>query len=721
MTRDREERAPASRTLKTYAFLAQASQGKADLLSGLAPLFRPIAKANSGKRFDAKIVSEAVATIYGFRIHPWALEDFAPRLAEAGVLRRIKTSAVTHDFVFADIAEEFVQLAESDVDAVIGKFIAYAQPILAEHQQVATNADLEQALLSALTSFAFIESLIRPEKPVGPGAKTLSIRGREPREAGGALPDTKAWLEVLCAGFILHVFRSDRPTYDLLTQIVSGALITEVVLEFQAPSVPIDLKQLTVVLDSPFLMSLLDLGTSEAHQFAREVVRQLREHGARIATFRHCGDEIGDNLKAVMGATRDGAGHGTTARRLRTAAFAAYATAVRNDPHGRLINAGVEIVELLATERWFQNFTQDDEDSLAQALGHYENPLARARDAASLAAVVRFRKGQRPRMARIDTCGFVFVTENPRVVTTAKRWLGQRDLYREGEVPPAITDRYLAGLLWALFGGKAGELAPKLLLSNCAAALEPQSDLLQKMHEFLSDVSPEQAEYFTALMTTERAAQHLVEITLGESEFLTRENAEGVLQRLRDTLVERERGEAEAERQLLARQHQEQVARLEQDSEILKDQLRDIEAARMHDAAQKAELSRTVEQLAAQVAEQAKVAAEEQRQRRVKVVARVVVGRRKVHFAFAAAVASAVVVAGVASSAAVLGEWTWLGWAATAVLAFFGFWKIPDLLFGGLITSLDQRRYARLCGEEGIALHDDKFVVDLEAGTVRHR
>ena len=132
-------------------------------------------------------------------------------------------------------------------------------------------------------------------------------------------------------------------------------------------------------------MSLLDLGTAEAYEFAKDVVGQLKEHGARVATFRHCAEEIRDNLKAVMGATRDGIGRGPTARRLKNPAFAAYAGAIHSDPETRLNSAGIRIVELLATERWYQNFTQQDEVDLADALGHYENPVARTRDASSVA------------------------------------------------------------------------------------------------------------------------------------------------------------------------------------------------------------------------------------------------------------------------------------------------------------------------------------------------
>jgi hypothetical protein len=153
----------ASRTLAPYAFLSHATHGQADLLGGLAPLFRPIAKANAGKRFNPTEFAASVANLYGFKIHPWALEDFALRLAEAGVLTRVSTSVVTHDYLYASITEEFTQLSERDIAAFIGRFIGYARPLLEEAKVAATDQELERVLSAALTKLEFIEVLLRPE------------------------------------------------------------------------------------------------------------------------------------------------------------------------------------------------------------------------------------------------------------------------------------------------------------------------------------------------------------------------------------------------------------------------------------------------------------------------------------------------------------------------------------------------------------------------------
>ncbi len=718
MTSPRDQDTGASRTLTAYAFLAQSTHGEADLLRGLAPLFRPIAKANAGKRFEPHTFAIAAAELYGFKMHPWALEDFAPRLAEAGILKKIVTSSGTHDYLYADVADEFVQLSEDDVSRVIQEFIAYAKPLLAESQVETTDDELEAALLAALTNLEFIDVLLKPDKPITSSGRSLLSVARSTPTPVDPTSANRARLDVLCAGFILHAYRTNRNTYDLLNHIVSGALITEVVLEFQSPSLPGALDQLTVVLDSPFLMSFLDLGTPESHTFARDLIEQLREHGARIGTFRHCVEEIRDNLTAVMSATQGGIGHGATARRLHAPAFSTYAGSIKSDPATRLAAAGIAVIDLLATERWFRNFTNQDEQELAEALGHYENPVARDRDAASVAAVIRFRGGVRVRMGRFDTAKFLFVTENPRLVRTATRLLERKQMYREGEAPPAITDRYLAGLLWALYGGKAKELAPKLLLANCAAALEPRSDLLTKMHRFIKDLNPDQVDYFTALMTTERASQHLMEITLGDSDFLTRENAAGVLERLTNTLTEQERALFAQEKRGIEESHAAEIGRLEESRRRTEDQLRDAETRRMSIEAERNELAEKTRALEYQTEGAVKEAEEQIRLRMARIAAEAHHRERRFYYLIAIVATALIVGAGYLTSTTIDARWTLIGWIITAICAFLGFWKIPDLLIGDRLIQMRRDYFDECCIREALDPNDLRYSVDLSTGTV---
>lgn len=91
--------APASdRPLIAYAFLAQTSYTDDDLLSALAPIFKPIAKTREGAVFDPNDFAKIVAKVFGIQVHPWVVEELAPRLERAALLKKVATSETTHQY-----------------------------------------------------------------------------------------------------------------------------------------------------------------------------------------------------------------------------------------------------------------------------------------------------------------------------------------------------------------------------------------------------------------------------------------------------------------------------------------------------------------------------------------------------------------------------------------------------------------------------------------------
>lgn len=684
MMAEKDSEDPArKRSLIAFAFLAQAKAGETDLLSGLSPIFKPIAKANQGKKFVPEDFARQVGELYGLRIHPWAIEDFAPRLERGGVLQKVQISTHVHEFVYAPVQEEFAAVSEADIANLLGSFRQFARPLLHQNQESVPDTELDEAFLRQFRDMNFLEALLRPDRPDDGNGRQRKLRLPKSKEqlAWETENEKAARLQVLCASFILHLHRTDTASYQLLLSIGSGALVSEVILDCQAPAISKQLDGLVVVLDAPFLMSLLDLSSEESHEFASAVCEELRTHSAQVVTFRHCLDELGDNLRAVVSRVREGTGFGATARRLNSGAFAAYANSILADPEKRLATAGIRVIEIPETSRTFQFFTDQDEKELFDALGYYENPLAQERDAASIASIVRLRKGQRSRMAGITAIGHIFVTENQFVVRRATRFLADKQLFRPGEVPPAITDRYLAGLLWVMYGGKAADLAPKLLLANCAAALEPRSDLIAKMLRFLHEVSPEQEKHFTALMTDERAGQHLMQLTLGDSQFLTRDNAVAILEDVKASLIEEHRTKASMEIDELRRAHDAAIRERQESNHQLTEQL-------LGASIRESELSSSLQRMKAQMSETKALLAtsvEEGRRQKLEQINAVMrrVGRYRtlmeiglsVAFASASGLLAWVASLSLSSLASVA-----IG-VATGGLALLGFWKLPSRLF----------------------------------------
>jgi hypothetical protein len=74
------------RPFTAFAFLADKLAQGGGLVSGLIPLFAPVVAPLAGKRFEAAKLSDLLADYYGMDIHPYAVEDIAPRLCEQGIL-----------------------------------------------------------------------------------------------------------------------------------------------------------------------------------------------------------------------------------------------------------------------------------------------------------------------------------------------------------------------------------------------------------------------------------------------------------------------------------------------------------------------------------------------------------------------------------------------------------------------------------------------------------
>jgi hypothetical protein len=707
------------RSLIAYAFLAQASRGEGDLLDGLAPIFKPVAKLYQGQRFDPKQFTTTLAEMYGLRISPWAAEDLAPRLERAGLLAKVGVSERAHEYVYADVKQTFDEVTEHDIAAIVQRFKEFAIPVL---QQLGTpiREDLEDGFLRELINMEFVGILLKPEQVAraSRGPATLTLGKAAEQGASNDEKAAKSRFDVLCAAFVLDTFHKDKPLYELIVRVATGALISEVILNFQDPGDHVSLSGLTVILDTPFLMSAVDLSSEESYVLASAMCEQLREHGAKLAVFSHSVDELKDNLAAVVGYVSAGGGFGATARRLRNATFHAYATAILQAPEPRLRQSEIAVIKPPASDASHQYFTGEDEQRLIGRLGYYENRVAQERDAASIAAVVRMRRNIRAKMGHFPRALYVFLTGNPWLAERSRTFMTAASIYAEDEVPPAFVDRYLAGLLWVLYGGKAGELPQHVLLANCAAVVEPRSDVIRQMHTFLEEVEPRQAEYFRALLTEERAGQYLMQLTLGDSALVTSDNALAILEQIKGSLVEEHEVRKAAEINAIKAEHQERLAREQQVADKLN---ADLLEARAKEMKSQADLGATLERVTQleTLVDHEKSARLRERQQLIEKCARQALRSTK-----RAQILLSLLVGLVAMGL------TWLSMRAAnsdgvklaaalamGLVVFLGFWKVPDLLFEGMMNRRRDNVYRKRLSFYGLESSHAQFRIDWKTGS----
>lgn len=709
------------RSLIAYAFLAQATRGEGDLLSGLAPIFKPIAKLHAGEQFDRNEFCKLVEEIYGLKVHPWAAEDIAPRLEKAGLLTRVQHFDEVHEYTYADIKEEFDAVTENDIRRVIYQFVEFATPILKQNNLPIDEQALEDGFLAQLVDMNFVSILLKPDRSKEDSRKagTLSLAKPAEQNEWERANDARAKIDVLCAAFIVHAYQNDESLYEMLMQIATGALVSEVVLNVQDPGQTVSLEGLTVILDTPFLMSVLDLSSEEAHTFAIEVCNQLREKGTQLATFSHSVAELQDNLKAVINNMRGGNGFGPTARRLNAKAFSTYANAVLANPESRLKQDSIRIISPPTSQDFFQFFTGEDQEKVRSSFGLFSNRLAQERDAESIAATIRLRRGLRVKMGRFASASYIFVTENPWIAERSQAYLQRKNLFADGEVAPAVTERYLAGLLWVMFGGKGKDLPRHLLLANCAAALEPRSDVVKQMHRFLSEIDPKQADFFHTLMTEERAGQYTMQLTLGDSALLNRDNAAVILEQVKNSLIEKLETEKQAQIAEIRTKHDAEVNSFKEAASGLQSELLSSHADRLGMQQQLRRSSERVTRLEEAVASERAVRLEERRrlvERCVRSAAKFETIVHALISAFVATLGCFITWFGLQDSQnlAIKSSSVFVVW----ILTYFGFWKIPDRVFGGGISKLRDMYYRGKLADLGLDHEVDLYEIDWESRCV---
>jgi len=707
--------AKPDRSLIAYAFLAQATRGEGGLLSGLTPIFKPIARIHAGEKFDCNEFSKIVDEIYGLKVHPWAAEEIAPRLEKAGLLNRIQHSDQVHEYVYAEIPEDFNAVTEDDIRQVIYQFVEFARPILLQNNLPIDEQALEEGFFAQLVDMNFISILLKPDRSKEDSRRDSTITLKKPADENDweQTNSARAKINVLCAAFIVNAYQKDSRLYEMILQLATGALVSEVILNVQDPGETSSLEGLTVILDTPFLMSALDLSSEEAYVFTVEICNQLREKGAQLAAYSHSIDELKDNLRAVIGSMRGGYGFGATARRLNEASFASYASAVLENPESRLKQDNVRIIPAPTSQDFFQYFSGEDQERVKASFGLFDNQVAQERDAESIAATVRLRRGLRVKMSQFARSKFIFITENPWIAERAQAYLKRKKLFDEGEVAPAVSERYLAGLLWVLFGGKGKDLPRYLLLANCAAALEPRSDVVQQMYRFLSEIDPKQAEFFRTLMTEERAGQYTMQLTLGDSALLNKGNAAVILEQVKNSLIEKHESKTNSLINEINAKHDAEILAQQKIAEDLRNELLNSQAGQLGLQQQLGQSNKQVNELAAAVEAEKAFRLKERRRQAERCIRAAAKFETAVHIlvsAFIATVGLVIAWYGLLDSQklAIKSTSATLVW----ILTFFGFWKIPDFAFGGWMHKLRDQYYRYKLAELGLDSDADLYEVD---------
>lgn len=727
------------RALIAYAFLAYTKSDPADLTSGLAPMFAPIARELKGEPFSADVFADKLSEFYGIKIHPWAVDDLTPRLEACGILRRVPFSESTVAYVYATPSEARYgdDVTEAQVRSLLSDFSTFACDQFNSHGVVISASEAEKVFLEYLviTDLSSIRS--RSSTPAKK-PEILTLRKSEGGQDDSAAAKRNQLLTV-CASYILNMFESKRDTYDLIVRLAHGALLAEVVLNVKDPGSKSDLRRLTVVLDAPLVMSILDVRNKESTSYARAFLDDLKAKQATVKIFSHSIEEIEYNIKSVVDHVARGQGHGATASRLCSDhSFRVYVDSLRSDIRGAVERFGIKVVDSPDTKQAYEIFSREAEGAFASDLGPYNNYQAKIRDANSVAGVLRLRRGIVMPLKSFDSAGHLFITENDRIADRSSRLVLDRKKNLPSMVPAALTDRFFAGLMWVTFGGGSEEVTRHRLLASCVSALEPNTDVITKVHEFLKGLDVQKADHFRALMTEERSGQHVMQLTLGDPLMVrSTEDASELMRKLEERYMERGRVAGEEQLQAAHQQFESKMAHLNANHEelirSLQTEAKDREEASQNEIKALREASASdsikIEQLEDALSDfrrELDSAKLRDLKRDLNLLSGIAASAQRT-YRVSEGVAYAVVVLMIVGVAVVPAMYSGLSnWAITGItvisvlLGILGFWKLPDMVFGSFAERLRENKFRSKVADHSLEGLVSECTVDWAQKTIKY-
>ncbi|PLC44669.1 hypothetical protein C0Q88_08300 [Ralstonia pickettii] len=524
----------------TFAYLLNVARpdGAISLLDGYLPILAPILHARQGKLFEPSEISEELRRAYGANVHPYALELLVPPLEKRNWLVKDQHYKVGNAATYRITSEIAVDspVEQAEVEALEARFFAVVEssfqqlgvPIPPRDVLEAEFVARLQRMPSANAQILERKSneLLRPA--AGQGKSTLSLpRDKDADEKLLQESQLTTRLNSAFSEFVRGLRESDPKAFELVGRLTAGALLAEVVLNYQVPANPQGFKGVHFYVDAPLIMDLLDFDSPERHQATKALIDGLRAAGASIRTFDHCVTEVRDNLLAALAAYKDRRAYGNIGQRLMLSTlFLQRATQVSQEVSSHIKACDISVQKVLAGATTFQYFSKDLEQELFSCIGYYNNDAARQRDAASVAGVMRLRAGHIAVRSEFSSARYFLLTRNPRLAGATENLLISRGVHGPEDMPPCMTVSTAAGLLWLSAGQEPiATFSQALLLANCAvipAAIDSVRSTLEQLA--LQGGKEELAKTFDAWSRSTRGIEVLNRATLADPTLITKEN-----------------------------------------------------------------------------------------------------------------------------------------------------------------------------------------------------
>lgn len=563
------------RALRVYAALTELKGNENDVLDALTPFFEPILALMNGKVFDPYTFSAGVRRLYRWRFTGDIASTLIPRFERKGILK--KRAQAGQDTVwivnFTDPQGDAAPPAIlSAFERIIDEFEKFPPKVTDLLSYKKSREELKDILIRFLVMMdASGEGAFAPQLgELEPGAEARALIAK--LEEGGTPLDPND--RYMCARFVQHLMKNRREFVPHLTRLSSIGLLAEVVEDFLKPTHVETRTDLTVILDAPIALDLLGCSGKALKDDIATVIAALKKIGASFIVYPISCIEMQHNLRSMLSLPPEQRRGYTHNAMIKREIGLDFVQAVANNPERALDNIGITVRQI-GMDTFPHNhryFTLEQHDDFLNSITWGNNVNAREHDATCLTLTARLREGKQN--SDVFKTRFVMVTRNTRFVGHARNYALQSRIINPLQEGPIIHARDLATTAWLRTGLGADETIPRgHLIATCDRVLQVRPEVRNALANQLALVTPERLEQLNLLLLDARSVQKLADETLNNENIVTSENAEHLLDVMREATAEELRGKHEAQLATERRAAAESLERASSEVSRLSDQL----------------------------------------------------------------------------------------------------------------------------------------------------
>lgn len=544
----------------------------------LIPFFTEANHDLVGQLFDAEKFSSAVSQRFGFSIPKLAALGLAEQLESVGLLEVVSRDGSRTVYRHASVIpenESVNPVTEAQVERVLSSFFDFCSDD--EKIKHMERSVLDAAFLHRLLNVDSMRILGRKEASISTkrSAGTLILSRTSQRD--GQVNFDELHLDYKTSQFLLDIQTNDREAFELVSDVAFASMAAEAIAVFQEPAdANVPLSGLTVYLDSPILLDMLGVN-GEYAEYGTELLGTIKNCGARVAVFDHCVMEAEGAVTAQLNYLRSGIN--STAHRWGLSAKPDFLAALKDRVGERAyerLGIDVERDPDVNLHRRNPNVVGDIEASMTTSMQAWGKVEAKEHDRKSIWSMLAMRDSSQP-CPRICDSKWIFLSRNTALVKIANaawtRWLNGTTRHSATHVdkwaPIAMSDKQFAGYIWTRTGGPRSEIPAARLLANCSAAVRPRADVKARAYNLILELEgKEQADDLAALLEDREGAKALMRAVSGDPEDVTPARIQFIIEQVKlaagEFAAARAREEGELQLQARSLAYQTEIDRVSQ-------------------------------------------------------------------------------------------------------------------------------------------------------------